>query len=46
VGGAQEAGLQACLVRTGKYREEVFRRSGVTPDRIVDSVAGLLTADG
>ena len=37
--GAQEAGLQACLVRTGKFRQDVFERSGVAPDRIVESVA-------
>jgi phospholysine phosphohistidine inorganic pyrophosphate phosphatase len=44
VRGAQEAGLRACLVRTGKFRAEVFARSGVTPDRVVDSVRDLVTA--
>lgn len=41
VRGAQEAGYLGWLVRTGKYREEAFRRSGVTPGRILDSIAGL-----
>lgn len=36
--GAQEAGLLACLVRTGKYREEVFASCGVKPDF---NVAGI-----
>jgi len=41
VQGAQEAGLKACLVKSGKFRAEVFERSGVRPDVIVDSVARL-----
>jgi HAD superfamily hydrolase (TIGR01458 family) len=41
VRGAQESGLQGWLVRTGKYREETLARSGVVPDRILDSVAAL-----
>lgn len=41
VQGAQQAGLQGWLVRTGKYREEALRESGITPDRILDSVAAL-----
>jgi HAD superfamily hydrolase (TIGR01458 family) len=41
VQGAQAAGLQGWLVRTGKYRESVFRESGVRPDRILDSIAAL-----
>jgi HAD superfamily hydrolase (TIGR01458 family) len=36
--GAQDAGLKACLVKTGKYREEVFSRSGVKPDVIIDDI--------
>ncbi len=40
--GAQEAGLKACLVRTGKYREEVFSRSGVVPDLVVDDIRSVL----
>lgn len=41
VQGAQQSGLQGWLVRTGKYREAVLRESGITPDRILDSVAAL-----
>jgi HAD superfamily hydrolase (TIGR01458 family) len=50
VGGAQRAGLAGILVRTGKYRDDVVRASGVRPDAVIDSIAdlpGLLgAADG
>ena len=39
--GAQRAGLTAWLVRTGKFRDDVLAGSGITPDRIVSSVAEL-----
>jgi HAD superfamily hydrolase (TIGR01458 family) len=39
VAGAQRAGLQGVLVRTGKYREDEVRRSGVQPDHILRSIA-------
>jgi HAD superfamily hydrolase (TIGR01458 family) len=41
VQGAQRAGLQGWLVRTGKFREDVLQGSGITPDRILSSVADL-----
>jgi ribonucleotide monophosphatase NagD (HAD superfamily) len=41
VEGAQRAGLQGWLVRTGKYRESVLQESGIRPDRILDSIAAL-----
>lgn len=41
VQGAQRAGLQGWLVRTGKYREAGLRESGIRPDRILDSIAAL-----
>jgi phospholysine phosphohistidine inorganic pyrophosphate phosphatase len=41
VEGAQQAGFQGWLVRTGKYRDSVLRESGIRPDRILDSVAAL-----
>ncbi|HYF39569.1 MAG TPA: TIGR01458 family HAD-type hydrolase [Gemmatimonadales bacterium] len=41
VEGAQRAGLQGWLVRTGKFREAVLGDSGIRPDRILDSVALL-----
>ena len=42
--GAQRAGLSGWLVRTGKFREEVLRTSGIRPDRILSSVAALAEA--
>jgi HAD superfamily hydrolase (TIGR01458 family) len=41
VEGAQRAGLQGWLVRTGKYRESVLRNSGIRPERVLDSIAAL-----
>ena len=41
VEGAQLAGLQGWLVRTGKYRDSAFRASGIQPDRILESIAAL-----
>jgi phospholysine phosphohistidine inorganic pyrophosphate phosphatase len=41
VQGAQRAGLQGWLVRTGKFREEALQGSGIAPDRILASVADL-----
>lgn len=41
VEGATRAGLRGWLVRTGKFREDAFRESGITPDRVLASVAEL-----
>ncbi len=41
VEGAQRAGLQGWLVRTGKFRQSSLADSGVRPDRLLDSVAAL-----
>ena len=41
VQGAQRAGLEGWLVRTGKYRESALVQSGIEPDRILESVAAL-----
>jgi HAD superfamily hydrolase (TIGR01458 family) len=41
VGGAQRAGIAGILVRTGKYRDDVLRASGVQPDAVIDSIADL-----
>ena len=38
--GAQEAGLQAVLVKTGKFAPADLER-GITPDRILNSIAEL-----
>lgn len=40
VQGAQQAGLQAALVRTGKFQPQDLE-CGVKPDAVLDSVAGL-----
>jgi HAD superfamily hydrolase (TIGR01458 family) len=41
IGGALEAGIAAVLVRTGKYREDFVRDSGIEPTATIDSVADL-----
>ena len=41
IGGAQRAGLHGVLVRTGKFREEAVRASGVEPEAEVDSIADV-----
>jgi phospholysine phosphohistidine inorganic pyrophosphate phosphatase len=41
VGGAIDAGLAGILVRTGKYREELVRMSGIEPTATVDSIADV-----
>jgi len=41
VGGALRAGLAGILVRTGKYREDVVRASGIVPTATVDSIADV-----
>jgi HAD superfamily hydrolase (TIGR01458 family) len=41
VGGALGAGLAGILVRTGKFREDALRASGVEPTLVIDSIADL-----
>ncbi len=41
IGGALRAGLAAILVRTGKYREERVRESGIQPTAVVGSIADV-----
>lgn len=41
VGGAQKVGMGGILVKTGKYRDKVVRRSLVKPDLILESIANL-----
>jgi HAD superfamily hydrolase (TIGR01458 family) len=41
IGGALAAGLQAVLVRTGKYRADRVAASDVTPTATVDSIADV-----
>jgi len=42
--GAQEAGLSACLVRTGKFRADALKDSGVRPDHIIADVREIAAA--
>jgi HAD superfamily hydrolase (TIGR01458 family) len=41
IDGAQRAGLQGWLVRTGKFSEDTLASSGIRPERVLDSVADL-----
>ena len=41
IGGAVSAGLAAILVRTGKYRADHVRESGIEPTYVVDSIADV-----
>jgi HAD superfamily hydrolase (TIGR01458 family) len=41
VAGAMNEGLAGILVRTGKYREDFVRESGVEPTATVDSIADV-----
>jgi HAD superfamily hydrolase (TIGR01458 family) len=46
ISGAQQSGLAGWLVRTGKFRADALRDSGIVPDRILDSVADLAAPVG
>jgi HAD superfamily hydrolase (TIGR01458 family) len=39
VGGAQAAGMRGWLVETGKFSRDAVEASGITPDRIIPSIA-------
>ena len=41
IGGALAVGLDAILVRTGKFREDALRSSGITPTATVDSIVDV-----
>lgn len=41
IGGALDAGIDAVLVRTGKYREDAVAASPVTPSATIDSIVEL-----
>ena len=41
ISGANNVGMQSILVKTGKYSEESLKRSEITPDFIINSVADL-----
>ena len=41
IGGAQAAGMKGILVKTGKYREELVKKSTVKPDVVVEGIREL-----
>lgn len=41
IAGAQAVGMKAILVKTGKYREELVKRSKVRADGVVEAIANL-----
>lgn len=41
VAGAQDMGMKGILVKTGKYREDVAKSSGVVPDLVLESIADI-----
>ena len=42
VGGALDAVLDAVLVRTGKFRDEAVRASGIRPTIVIDTIVDLV----
>ncbi len=42
VGGAQRLGMKGILVKTGKYREDLAKSSGIAPDLTLESIASLV----
>jgi HAD superfamily hydrolase (TIGR01458 family) len=41
VKGAQKAGMFGILVKSGKYREDIFKASKITPNAVLSSIAEL-----
>ncbi|UXX78574.1 TIGR01458 family HAD-type hydrolase [Reichenbachiella carrageenanivorans] len=41
IGGAQHAGIKACLVKTGKYNEQFVAQSELKPDQVIATFAAL-----
>ena len=41
IGGAQAAGMKGILVKTGKYREELVKKSNVKPNYVIDSISAM-----
>jgi HAD superfamily hydrolase (TIGR01458 family) len=39
--GAQDAGMRGILVKTGKYREELVKKTSVRPDLTIESIADI-----
>jgi len=43
IDGAQKAGIQGYLVKTGKYRQDVVEKSGVNPAATLNSIRDICT---
>jgi HAD superfamily hydrolase (TIGR01458 family) len=41
--GAQKMGYHSVLVKTGKYREDLYQNSSVRPNYLINSIADLVT---
>ena len=41
IGGAQKIGYTTFLVKTGKYRERLFKASAIRPDHLIDNIMKL-----
>ncbi len=41
VGGARRNGIRGVLVKTGKFREDYFKASGVNPNAVIESFADV-----
>jgi HAD superfamily hydrolase (TIGR01458 family) len=41
IAGAHQAGIGGCLVKSGKYRDNLVKLSGIVPDCTIDSIADL-----
>ena len=39
--GSNDAGICSILVKTGKYRQEIFDKSTILPDYIINSIQDL-----
>jgi len=42
IAGAQAVGMKAILVKTGKYREELVKKSKVKPDAVVNNITHVV----
>jgi HAD superfamily hydrolase (TIGR01458 family) len=40
--GAQQMGYRSILVKTGKYREEIYKASSIRPDSLIPSIVDII----
>ena len=41
IGGAQASGIRGILVKTGKFREDVFEKSTIRPAAVLNTVGDI-----